>query len=47
MTIRAVNAKHGGASHDALVWRLGEAKSTLKGQYERGERNSWLLGNIT
>ena len=44
MRIRFVDAKHAGACHDSLIWKVSEFRSHLLQRYLGGERNFWLLG---
>ncbi|XP_063915466.1 putative nuclease HARBI1 [Zophobas morio] len=44
--VYAVNAAHGGASHDAFIWRTSNINTMLQMRLtEDGDRNSWLLGD--
>ncbi|XP_037934599.1 putative nuclease HARBI1 isoform X2 [Teleopsis dalmanni] len=45
MTIRAVNARRAGSSHDSLIWCVSKAHDYFCQCYESGERGSWLLGD--
>lgn len=47
MKIRYVDARYGGSAHDSLIWRVSEARKVLRDKYAAGERNTWLLGNIS
>lgn len=44
MFIRYVDANHPGASEDTLVWNSSEFRENLKKNYQKGEKNTWLLG---
>ena len=44
MCFRYVNAKHPGACHDSFVWNNSEIRGVLQENYDKGERNTWLLG---
>ncbi|XP_058813410.1 putative nuclease HARBI1 [Topomyia yanbarensis] len=45
LMIRYVDANHPGSSHDSFVFNASSLSSYLNTRYERGERNTWLLGD--
>ncbi|XP_049307360.1 putative nuclease HARBI1 [Bactrocera dorsalis] len=45
MTIRAIDARRPGSSHDALIWSVSRAQEYFQRNYEGGERGCWLLGD--
>ncbi|XP_067636860.1 putative nuclease HARBI1 [Eurosta solidaginis] len=45
MSIRYINAKYPGATHDSMVFSMSALKSHLKQQHQDGTRNTWLLGD--
>lgn len=44
--ILAVNAMHGGRTHDSRVFRSSRLFHYLERQQEAGERVSWLIGIV-
>lgn len=47
MKIRFLDARYAGSAHDSLIWNVSHAKRILQQGYNAGDRNSWLLGNIS
>ncbi|KAJ8911985.1 hypothetical protein NQ315_003267 [Exocentrus adspersus] len=45
LLILNINPNFGGATHDAFIWRNSVIKHHLEDNYQRGERNTWLLGD--
>ncbi|KAJ8914122.1 hypothetical protein NQ315_016198 [Exocentrus adspersus] len=45
LKILNVNAQFPGATHDSFIWRNSNIKQHLEAEYNRGNRNSWLLGD--
>ncbi|XP_017473864.1 PREDICTED: putative nuclease HARBI1 [Rhagoletis zephyria] len=45
MRIRFIDARYPGASHDAHIWGISEAKAIMQRSYLSGKRNTWLLGD--
>lgn len=45
LNILNVNARYGGATHDAFIWRNSAVKRHLEDNYRAGDRNSWLIGD--
>ncbi|XP_017466218.1 PREDICTED: putative nuclease HARBI1 isoform X1 [Rhagoletis zephyria] len=45
MNIKYINAKHPGATHDSMVFQMSGLKRQLESMYNRGESNTWLLGD--
>lgn len=45
MRIRAVDATRPGSNHDALIWRMSEARKYFFDKYQNGVRDCWLLGD--
>ncbi|XP_030747090.1 putative nuclease HARBI1 [Sitophilus oryzae] len=45
LKILNINIRYAGATHDAYIWRNSRVREQLERNYERGERNSWLLGD--
>lgn len=45
LVILNVNASYGGATHDAFIWRNSAVRRHLEQNYERGDRNTWLIGD--
>ncbi|XP_050339505.1 putative nuclease HARBI1 [Bactrocera neohumeralis] len=45
MTIRAVDVRYPGSSHDAFVWSISTVRQHFLREYEIGERTSRLLGD--
>ncbi|KAJ3640756.1 hypothetical protein Zmor_027299 [Zophobas morio] len=43
--IFSINAAHGGASHDAFIWRNSRINDVLHERFITGDRTSWLLGD--
>jgi hypothetical protein len=46
MRIIAVDAKHGGAAHDAGIWAVSRYRTYLQSQFEQGDDRSWILGEV-
>ncbi|XP_030749235.1 putative nuclease HARBI1 [Sitophilus oryzae] len=40
-----INSRYAGATHDSFIWRNSAVRAELERNYQRGERNSWLLGD--
>lgn len=40
-----VFARYSGATHDAYIWSVSQARNYLENKFERGERASYLLGD--
>ncbi|XP_065080395.1 putative nuclease HARBI1 [Ochlerotatus camptorhynchus] len=47
LMIRYVDANYPGSSHDSFIWNASPLNEHLKTNYQRMERNTWLLGRIT
>ncbi|KAJ8913896.1 hypothetical protein NQ315_005693 [Exocentrus adspersus] len=45
LKILNINAQFPGATHDSFIWRNSAVKQHLEAEYNRGNRNSWLLGD--
>ncbi|XP_071570014.1 putative nuclease HARBI1 [Temnothorax nylanderi] len=45
MLILAVNAGHGGRTHDSRVWNASEVSVHLEEQHRNGRTGTWLLGD--
>ncbi|KAJ3649496.1 hypothetical protein Zmor_021236 [Zophobas morio] len=43
--IFGINAAHGGATHDAFIWRQSNIARILEQRFTGGDRTSWLLGD--
>lgn len=46
LMIRYVDANYPGSSHDSFIWNASPLNEHLKTNYQRGERNTWLLGRF-
>lgn len=40
-----VNARFGGSTHDAFIWKRSQVRRYLQQRYENGSRNTYLLGD--
>lgn len=40
-----VNARFGGSTHDAFIWKRSQVRQYLKRRYDTGSRNTYLLGD--
>ena len=40
-----VNARFGGSTHDAFIWKRSQVRRFLKQRYDNGNRNTYLLGD--
>lgn len=45
LKILNINSNFPGSSHDSFIWRNSLIKERLQGNYTRGERGSWLIGD--
>lgn len=45
LLILNANARFPGSCHDSFIWRQSAIKTHLENQHQRGEINSWLLGD--
>ncbi|XP_054745868.1 putative nuclease HARBI1 [Anastrepha obliqua] len=45
LKIHYVDASHPGASHDSLIWNVGELRSHFETQFSNHQRIFWLLGD--
>lgn len=39
-----INARFPGARHDAYIWSNSPVRSCMERNFERGERQTWLIG---
>ncbi|XP_030762947.1 putative nuclease HARBI1 [Sitophilus oryzae] len=44
LIILNINARYPGARNDAFIWASSTAKRVMERNYNRGERNTWLIG---
>ncbi|XP_050310884.1 putative nuclease HARBI1 [Anthonomus grandis grandis] len=45
LKILNINARFPGSTNDAYIWRSSQIKQFLQNEYNRGERNTWLIGD--
>lgn len=45
LKILSVISRFPGATHDAAIWQVSEDKAELQRCHERGDKNSWILGD--
>lgn len=45
LKILNINARYAGATHDSYIWRHSAVRNMLEDCYNRGDSNSWLLGD--
>ncbi|KAI4455790.1 hypothetical protein MML48_9g00001729 [Holotrichia oblita] len=45
MKILNINCRYDGAAHDSYIWRNSIIQMELEGCYNRGDRNTWLVGD--
>ncbi|XP_055915457.1 putative nuclease HARBI1 [Eupeodes corollae] len=43
--IRCVDTRYPGASHDSHIWNLSNARRYFQSKYQKGDRNTWILGD--